>query len=173
MSHPRLITSSLLAKAGRTKKAIGFSPAKSATNEKQTTMSHKILLPGEFKKASRKELIDKFLNDWLTEKQQTGMKPWCAEMLDAFATELLLNVQMGGMDRFLMGNTFSAASTHWSSIAAHMKNQSRFNLPLVPPKPKKMKVDIEDLGSDLTSEVRLLPVHTKKEEDDEPPDPVG
>jgi len=134
-------------------------------------MSHKILLPGDFKKRDRKELINKFLKNWLTEKQQEGMGPWFAEMLDAFATELLLNVQMGGLDRFMFG-MFSPTSNAWSHIADSMKKSSKFNLPLVPQKPKKMKVDIEDLGSDLTSHVRLLPVHKPKEENDEA-DPVG
>lgn len=125
----------------------------------------KILLPGEYKKKDRKELIDKFVDGWLTDKQIKGMKPWCVDMLDAFATELLIHTKMSGMDKFLL------PTSAWDSLKIfNQDKRPKFSLPIVPAKPEKFKTDIEEIDGDLTSGVNLFPTKRKVEED---PDPVG
>lgn len=133
------------------RKKTGVFLASSATKEKRT-MSQ-IILPENYKNLSRKELIDQFLNEWLTKKQVKGMRPWFVEMLNAFATELAIH---SGSQNFgsLLGERFLSKGT-------------KYPLAIIPEATKKpflAKVGIEEIGGGLTSGVKVVPTREIEDE---------
>lgn len=150
-----LTTLSLGQKAAKTVKPIGFSLVESVTKRKPTDMIGKILIPGELKKKSHKELIDSFLAEWLTDKQLEMSGQWFREMLQAFQTELMLHsgLNNGFMDKLHLDP--------WQLIRkTGAQPKSKLSLPLVtePKKFKRAVVELEEVGGDLASEAKLIRV---------------
>lgn len=124
----------------------------------------RILLPGDiYKPKSRSEFIEEFLEGWLDERQMKGMSPYFKDMLNTYTIEVLLYSQRFGIDKLLLdiGNSKSPPKTYPLVLAK-----------AEPLKPKKMKVDLEEVNGDLASNTKTLLVseidskkHLKNDDD--------
>jgi hypothetical protein len=124
----------------------------------------RILLPGDiYKPKSRNQFIEEFLGEWLNERQMKGMAPYFRDMLSTYTVELLLYAQRFGIDKLLLDiNDKSPPPKTYPLMLAKA----------VPEKPKKMKVEVEELGGDLAANTKTLLVseidnrqHLKNDDD--------
>lgn len=108
----------------------------------------RILLPNDiYKPKSRSQFIEEFLQSWLNERQMKGMSPYFKDMLNAFTVEVLLYSQRFGVDKLLLDiNDKSPPPKTYPLMLAKAE----------PVKPKKMKVDLEEVDGDLASNTKTL-----------------
>lgn len=120
----------------------------------------RILLPNDiYKPKSRSKFIEEFLQSWLDERQMKGMSPYFKDMLNAYTVEVLLYSQKFGIDKLLL------------DISDNKSQPKTYPLVLAkaePLKPKKMKVDLEEVDGDLASNTKTLLVSeiSNKADDD-------
>jgi hypothetical protein len=124
----------------------------------------RILLPNDvYKPKSRSKFIEEFLKSWLNERQMKGMSPYFKDMLNAYTVEILLYSQRFGVDKLLLdiGDSKSTPPKTYPLVLTKAE----------PKKPKKMKVDIEEVNGDLASNTKTLLVseidnsHSKNDDD--------
>jgi hypothetical protein len=124
-----------------------------AAATEMTSMVRKLIIPGQDEPpASREKFIEKFLKEWLTERQLKGMGPWYTDMLDAFMTEVLLKAQKVGIEKMLL---------HRGLVDCNERIVSRskvYPLAIVPKelKPKIAQVTLEEVGGDLASQTKFI-----------------
>ena len=111
----------------------------------------KIILPGQYKKnLSRKEIIENFLNEgWLPENQ-AGLKPWLSDLLEKFSVELLLHNKNGISGNLIFSNLNSSSK------------RKIVELDIVPTKPIKTKIELNEIEGDLGTDVKFLKLNEIK-----------
>lgn len=130
------------------------------------------------KKKTRGELIDTLLKDVLTPSQYKDCYDWYYNLLDGFGIEILLLAKEVGIEHLLISSNkpkrilkeeefpFSAAHSALLRSCKGLPEKHRSLWPLdlgkiitVPDrKPKRAKVVVEDLGSNLEESVKLVKV---------------
>jgi len=106
---------------------------------------------------SRPKFIDEFLKNWLTERQfKEGA--WYRDMLETYTTEILLYAQKIGIEKLLL----QVPSKEEVRI---IKGSGGKKYPLaIVPKPTRMKVALEEIEGDLTSQTKLINISNIKPE---------
>jgi hypothetical protein len=153
-------------KVGSIADPIGFSLANNVMALRPTDMTSKILLPGDFNKpTTRKELIEKFMKEWLTKRQQESMGIWVRDLLQAFSTDLLLHAQQTGIQNMLMDN-MGLMTTEGAKTVLRSRGEKHYPLAIItkPKKPVKVPVTLEEVGGDLESDAKVVPTNEVKTE---------
>jgi hypothetical protein len=132
----------------RTIDLTGCCAARGAMPKKPTNMMKKILIPGDYQRLSKRDLIEKFLSEWLTSKQLSSEGEWFRAMLETFYDEITVQQSL----HFPMQNNFWPAQ----------KKGYTHSLRMVPPKPTRTKIEIEEVEGGLGDNAKLISLTAAK-----------